>query len=63
LVGEVAALGDGGDVGAVEGEDRFEGVAGFGDVGGVGDDAHQVVVAAAGGGDVQAAACRHRRDE
>ena len=29
----------------------------------VGDDAEQVLVAAAGGGDVQAAAGRHRRDE
>ena len=56
-------MGDGGDVGAVEGEDRFEGVSGFGDVGAVGDDAEQVLVAAAGGGDVQAAAGRHRRDE
>ncbi len=63
LVGEGAALGDGGDVGAVEGEDRFEGVSGFGDVGAVGDHAEQVLVAAAGGGDVQAAAGRHRRDE
>ena len=63
LVGEVAALGDGGDVGTVEGEDHLEGVSGFGDVGAVGDHAQQVLVAAAGGGDVQAAAGRHRRDE
>ena len=63
LVGEGAALGDGGDVGAVEGEDRFEGVSGFGDFGAVGDHAEQVLVAATGGGDVQAAAGRHRRDE
>ena len=63
LLGEVAALGDGGDVGAVEGEDRLEGVSGFGDVGAVGDHAEHVLVAAAGGGDVQAAAGRHRRDE
>ena len=56
-------MGDGGDVGTVEGEDHLEGVSGFGDVGAVGDDAEQVVVAAAGGGDVQAAAGRHRRDE
>ena len=45
------------------GEDRLEGVSGFGDVRGVGDHAEQVLLAAAGGGDVQAAACRHRRDE
>ena len=63
LVGKGAALGDGGDVGAVEGQDGFEGVSGFADIGGVGDHAEQVPVAAAGGGDVQAAAARHRRDE
>ena len=33
LFGESAALGDGGEVGAVDGEDGFEHVAGLGDVG------------------------------
>ena len=61
LLGESAALGDGGDVGAVEGEDAVEDVAGFGDVVAVGDDTQQVLVAAAGGGDVQAATSRRRR--
>ena len=55
LAGEVAALGDGGDVGAVVGEDGVEDVAGFAEVGGVGDDVDAVVVAAAGRADVQAA--------
>ena len=54
-LGEGAALGGGGDVGPVGGEDRFEDVAGLGDVVTVGDDAQDVVVVAAGGGDVQAA--------
>ena len=63
LLGEGAALGDGGDVGAVEGEDAVEDVAGFGDVGALGDDTDQVLLAAAGGGDVQAAAGGRRRDE
>ena len=62
-LGEGAALGDGGDVGAVGGEDGFEDVAGFGEVVAVGDDADHVVVAAAGGGDVQAAAGGGRRGE
>jgi hypothetical protein len=38
LVGKVAALSDGGDVGAVVGEDRSEDVSGSGDVFTVGDD-------------------------
>ncbi len=42
-MGEGAALGDGGDVGTVEGEDHLEGVSGFGDVGAVGDHAEQVL--------------------
>ena len=46
LVGEVAALGDGGDVGTVKGEDHLEGVSGFGDVVAVGDHAEQVLHAA-----------------
>ena len=54
-LGEVAALGDGGDVGAVVGEDAVEDVAGFGEVVGVGDDVDAVLVAAAGGADVEAA--------
>jgi hypothetical protein len=36
LAGEVAALGDGGDVDGVVGQDRFEDVAGFRGIGGVG---------------------------
>ena len=63
MLGEGAALGDGGDVGAVEGEDAVEDVAGLGDVVAVGDDTEQVLVAAAGGGDVQAAAGRRRDGE
>ena len=62
-LGEGAALGGGGDVGAVDGEDRLEDVAGLGDVVAVGDDADDVVVAAAGGGDVQAAAGGRWRGE
>ena len=58
-MGEAAALGDGGDVGPVPGQDRFQGVAGLGRVGGVGDDVEAVVVAASGGGHVQASVgCR-----
>ncbi len=56
LFGELAALGDGGDVGAVHGEDAFEDVPGLGHVGAVGDDMDRVLLAAAGDGDVQAAA-------
>ena len=56
-------MGDGGDVGPVEGEDRLEDVAGLGDVVAVGDDTEHVLVAAAGGGDVQAAASRRRRGQ
>ena len=55
-LGEGAALGGGGDVGPVDGEDGFEDVAGFGDVVALGDDTQGVGVAAAGGGDVEAAA-------
>ena len=55
-LGEGASLGDGGDVGPVDGQDRLEDVAGLGEVAAVGDDVERVVVAAAGGGDVQAAA-------
>ena len=55
LAGEVAALGDGGDVGPVVGQDLFEDVASFGRVGGVGDDEEVVGVASSGGADVQAA--------
>ena len=42
LLGELVALADGGDVGAVPGEDRFEDVAGFGWVVGFGDDEGEV---------------------
>jgi hypothetical protein len=58
---ECAELGEGGGVGAVEGEDAFEDVAGFGDLVALGDHTDQVLVAAAGGGDVEAAASRRRR--
>ena len=63
LFGEGSALGDGGDVGAVDGDDAVEDVAGFGDVVAVGDDADHVLVAAAGDGDVEAAASRRRRGD
>ena len=56
-------MGGGGDVGTVGGEDGVEDVAGLGDVVAVGDDAQDVVVAAAGGGDVQAAPGGDRRGE
>ena len=56
LFGELAALGDGGDVGPVDGEDAFEDVAGLGHVVAVGDHVDPVLLAAAGDGDVQAAA-------
>ena len=62
-LGEVAALGDGGDVGPVVGEDALEDVAGFARVGGVGDDVDVVVVASSGGGDVQPAVGGGRGDE
>ena len=62
-LGEVAALGDGGDVGPVVGENGVEDVAGLGQVGGVGDDVDAVVVASSGGGDVQAAVGGGRGDE
>ena len=58
LLGEGVPLGDGGDVGSVEGDDALEDVAGLGDVVAVGDDADHVVVAGPSGGDVQAAASR-----
>ncbi len=56
--GEFASGAGGGVVGAVGGEDLFEDVDGVGDVVGVGDDADQVLVAAAGDGDVEPAAGR-----
>ena len=69
-VGEVAALGDGGDVGPVVGQDALEDVTGLAQVGGLGDDVDPVLVPSAGGGDVEAAVgggcggrgrCRRRR--
>ena len=63
LLGEAAALGDGGDVGTVDGDDAFEDVAGFGDVVAVGDHADHVLLAAAGDGDVEAATSRRRRHQ
>jgi hypothetical protein len=53
LAGEVLALGDGGDVSAVVGEDLFEDVPDM--LGPVGDDKQLVVLSAAGGSDVDAA--------
>ena len=53
LGGEFPALGDGGGIGAVVGEDPFEDVTGLSGL--VGDDEESVVVPAAGGADVQAA--------
>ena len=61
LLGESSALGHGGHVGTVEGEDAVEDVTGFSDVLALGDDTEQVLVAAAGGGYVEAAASRRRR--
>ena len=61
--GELAALGDGGEVGAVGGEDGFEDVACLVEVVGVGDDADGVVLLAAGDADVQAAPCGGGGDE
>ena len=55
LLGELSALGDGGDVGAVGVHDGFEDVAGFGEVVGFGDDADVVVLLPAGHCHVQAA--------
>ncbi len=63
LVGERTALSDGGDVRAVDGEDALEDIAGFSDVVAIGDDAEQVLVSAAGGGDVEAATSRRSRGE
>jgi hypothetical protein len=58
--GESTTLDDGGDVRAVEGENPLEDVAGLRDVVAVCDDTHQVFLAAAGGGDVQATTRRRR---
>jgi hypothetical protein len=63
LLGEGAALGDGGDVGAVDSDDDVEDAAGFGEVITVGDHADLVTVPAAGGRDIQAAASRGGRGE
>ena len=63
LGGEVAALGGGGDVGAVDVDDRVENIAGVGHVVGVGDDADDVVSTAAGHRDVQVPTCRRCRGE
>ena len=48
LLGEQSALGDGRGVGTVGTHDRFEDVAGFGDVVGVGDDVDEVFLLPAG---------------
>ena len=63
LVGEVAALGDGGDVGSVVGEHGFEDVAGLGGVGALGYNVDPVLLAAACRADVQASAGGRRGDE
>ena len=60
LTGEIAALGDSGNVDAVVGQDVLEDVAGFG---GVGDDAEVVGVASSGRADVQAAVGGGTSDE
>jgi hypothetical protein len=62
-LGEVAALGDGGKVGSVVSQDAVEDVPSFGRVVGVGDDVDAVVVASAGGGDVQPTVGGGRRGE
>ena len=54
LRSEGTALGGGGDVGPVGGDDAFEDVACLGDVVGVGDDEDEVLVSAAGHRHVQA---------
>ena len=58
LLRQRSALGDGGGVGAVESEDAFEHVARLGDVIALGDDEDDVLVGAAGGGDVEASSGR-----
>ncbi len=63
LFGELAALGGGGDVGAVAGEDRFEDVAGFIEVVAVGDDQDEVLLLPARHGDVEATGGRRRGSE
>jgi hypothetical protein len=54
LTGELAALSDGGCVGAVVRKGSFEHIPGAVEVGLVGDDEKQVLFAAAGGGYVEA---------
>ena len=54
-LGEKAALGDGGDIGPVVGQDGVEDVTGLAHVVGVGDDVDAVLVSSSGGGHVQAA--------
>ena len=54
-LGEKAALGDGGDIGPVVGQDGVEDVTGLAHVVGVGDDVDPVLVSSSGGGHVQAA--------
>jgi len=61
--GEVAAHAGGGSVGAVAGEDLLERVDGVAQVVAVGDDQDQVLVAAAGGSDVQPATGGRRGGE
>ena len=60
---EVAALGDGGDVGSVVGEHGFEDVAGLGGIGPLGHDVDPVLLAASCRADVQASAGGRRADE
>ena len=56
LFGELPTLGDGGDVGAVASDDRFENIACFDYVVGFGDGQDEVVLFAAGDRDVESAA-------
>jgi hypothetical protein len=63
MLREFSAAGDGGDVGAVVGEDVLEGVAGGAEVGFVGDDEEPVALAASGGTDVEGAVAGAGGDE
>lgn len=63
LGSELAALDDGRDIGAVVGEHVLEHVSGFVEAGFLGDDAQMVLVAPAGGADLEASMGGRRRDE
>jgi hypothetical protein len=63
LSGEVSSLGDGRDVSAIVGKNGLENVAGVGEIVRVGDAVDAVLLAAAGGADVQAAVSGGGGDE